>query len=82
MQVAQEYQCYISPYYIDSPQATAWAVSDRVYHPLKYFNQTDGIEETLCVDLYETIDNSTCNHATVVPTQAYIDSLTSDTELI
>ena len=77
----QEYQCYISPYYEYNLPADFWAsATAKVYHPVKYFNMTDTIEETLCVGLDDYIDSS-CNHKTIAPTQTYIDSLADSVQL-
>ena len=77
--VAQEYQCHISPYYENlADYAVVFAtMSTKTYYPLRYMNNTDTIDEVLCVALSDYIEEKSCNHNTVVPDQAYYDSLTS-----
>lgn len=77
----QEYQCFISPYYAGI-LPSVWQQSDRVYYPVSYYNMTDGIRETLCIRLEDYVDSQSCNHATVVPSQDYINSLTLDSQAV
>ena len=47
------------------------------YHPIAYYNRTDTISEVMCVGLDDFIDPDYCNHATLVPTEEYYDSMTT-----
>lgn len=63
----QTYQCFPHPFYSYAmPDLYAKALS-LSYHPQKYLNVTDKIEEYLCVSPKDAIDSISCKHSTVRP---------------
>ena len=63
----QEYQCFISPYYENNEvypgvydrRSSSDSTVKETYHPMIFRNNTDGIDEILCVGL-SYIDTSVC----------------------
>ena len=80
VQAAQDYQCYLSPYYgtLSRYSDLVGLVNAKSYYPRHYTNITDSNSEYLCYNPDDYINEKTCSHTTVSPDQAALDDLLND----
>ena len=73
----QTYQCYIHPYYtlVKWDARHTDPINAQTYYPMTYMNKTDGFEEYICLNNDDFIDPDSCNHNSIVPTEAYYTAL-------